>query len=375
MALTDKIGLHTLISYQSAATPDAIALEDSNGLKMSFREMEAVSDALAFEIQKYGVEKGYIVPIYRHRDYRSVISMIAIMKTGAAYCPIDPMYPKDRVDYMIGNCEANFIISNAGLAQELAYEGNVLDLDSIWETLPFNGPSFPAAAVSPEDPVYVIFTSGSTGKPKGVLLHHGALVVYTPKMNDFFVNSRPGRCLAASSFSFDASVQEIYLPLTTGLTKLLMNSNRGCFFEYHTSGDNFDLLDFNLIQEFAETELEILRRLDEGKYKATPFERIAPKRVPANRYQAELENTPRDYIPSPLFKGPLFLSKAGLYVDINDNHILNAAIDKIMINLNGVNSCADIAQKCGLDFDLVDKYLRRFQAKNLITIKPIGQNN
>ena len=177
--------------------------------------------------------------------------------------------------------------------------------------------------------------------------------------------------IEVKSFLNDCVVNDELILCHSGIDIPTVAFNRGSFFEYHTSGDNYDILDFDLIKDFSDTQLEIIKEMEKNCYLATPFERVPPRKTPANRYQELINYNPKDYIPIPKFKGPIFLSKYGLYVDINENPSLNTIIDKIMIRINGVNSCADIAKQVGTNFLIVDEQLKKYYNKSLIDIKKL----
>ena len=143
--------------------------------------------------------------------------------------------------------------------------------------------------------------------------------------------------------------------------------NRGTYYEYHTSGDNFDNLNFDLILDASELMFDVVNRMDQKKYNTTSYERIPPRISFANRYEKNLcnESVP-NFLPVPFFTGPIFLSKHGLYVDWQDDPDLNRIIEKIMISINGVNTCYDIAKYCGVKAKVVSDYLKKFEEKGLI---------
>lgn len=145
--------------------------------------------------------------------------------------------------------------------------------------------------------------------------------------------------------------------------------NREGFEYYHTNKDTFENLDFDKILEVHEICFDLLNRMDQRKYLVTEFERVPPRRSFANRF--EKSSVKQDYKITPLFTGPIFLSKHGVYVDWQDDPDLNRAIEKIMINTNGVNTCSDIAEICGLSFDKVLDYLKKFEEKKLVRIEAI----
>ena len=145
--------------------------------------------------------------------------------------------------------------------------------------------------------------------------------------------------------------------------------NRGTFLQYHTSGDNYDLLDWDVLLEGAEAIFEIVNTMDNGKYRSSEFERIPPRKSVANRYQKnqiEYEVSRGDFIPVPKFKGPIFLSKRGLYVDWREDPKLNSIMDKILVSMNGVNTCSDISKYCGIEFETIVGLVENFFDQDLI---------
>ena len=216
--------IHHLLARQCALSPARIALADSKGNSITYQELNRVTEALASRLLENGLGKSQLVPIYRDRDYKSIISMIAILKAGAAFCPIDTIYPEDRVKRILDNCNSQVMISSKELTSHLSYPGVVLDLDFIWDDLlSFEG-SFKAPRVSGEDPAYAFFTSGSTGTPKGVLIPHRALLTYLSEVTKYFNEDILRRSLTVASFSFDASIGQVFPALLHGGTLLVASS-------------------------------------------------------------------------------------------------------------------------------------------------------
>jgi aminopeptidase-like protein len=146
--------------------------------------------------------------------------------------------------------------------------------------------------------------------------------------------------------------------------------NRGTYYQYHTSGDRFEILNFDLILEASNVMLEILHRLNSGEYSVNSFERIPPRHSFANRYEENTYlNEVIDFLPKPNFTGPLFLSKHNLYVDWQNDPDMNRVIDKVMISINGVNTFYDICKYSGGNYELVSKYLNRFKDLGLVTFE------
>lgn len=184
-----------------------------------------------------------------------------------------------------------------------------------------------------------------------VLLDHHA--------NNFEVKDYLDRCIVNDELIYNH----------VGVNIPMISINRGTFDHYHTSGDNFKRLNFDLINEAADIIYEVVSRIDNKKYTITQAERCPPRKTFANRYEKNLAS--EDYLPIPLFIGPLFLSKHDLYVDWQIDPELNRSIEKLMISINGINTCYDIADRCGLQFDKVYNYLIQFEKRNLIKIQKL----
>lgn len=147
--------------------------------------------------------------------------------------------------------------------------------------------------------------------------------------------------------------------------------NRGTFREYHTSGDCYEFVNFDLVYEVAEVTWKIIQQMEKEKFTVSDFERKPERIRAANRYSINANRHDNDYIPTPTYKGPIFLSKHGLYVDWRHNPKLNTILDRLLVQLNGTNSCSDIARYCGAEFSLIYDFLEKLYAKNLITKKPL----
>ena len=146
-----------------------------------------------------------------------VVGLLGILKAGAAYVPLDPAYPRDRIAYMLENAEIPLLLTQAQLRESLpSTDCRTVLIDSDWLEIAKQRQERPALILNPENRAYVIYTSGSTGKPKGVEIPHRAVVNFLTTMAE-----RPGmtasdRLLAVTTLSFDIAGLEIYLPLTRG---------------------------------------------------------------------------------------------------------------------------------------------------------------
>ncbi len=197
------------IRAQAARTPDAPAVSDTDRT-LSYRELMGRADALAATLHARGVGRGDLVGIALERDVDLFVGVVGVLASGAAYVPLDPDYPEERIRAMA---------ADAGLAAVLATPAVAARLD-LGVTVLHPADVAKGAAAEPAhtaaDPAYVIYTSGSTGTPKGVVLEHRNVTNFFAAMDDVIDHDDPGTWLAVTSLSFDISVLELVWTLTRG---------------------------------------------------------------------------------------------------------------------------------------------------------------
>ncbi|MFF2063026.1 amino acid adenylation domain-containing protein [Streptomyces sp. NPDC058200] len=210
--------LPALFEAQAALTPDAPALR-SEGATVSYARLGAEADRLAEELRSHGVGPESVVGVCLPRGTGLVVALLAVVKAGGAYLPLDPEYPPERLHFMLDDSGARVVVSDAGL-ESLVSGGarQVVDIDADRSARPAPAP-LPGPA--PEHPAYVIYTSGSTGRPKGVVVEHRAIVNRLHWMQEAYGLTAADRVLQKTPYSFDVSVWEFFWPLTTGATLVL----------------------------------------------------------------------------------------------------------------------------------------------------------
>ncbi len=194
---------------QAAKTPDAIAVVHKN-TRLTYKELSAQADRLAWALRESGVQKSDIVPIFSRFNEDMFIGALGIMKAGCAYLPIDPAYPAERIIYMLQDSGAKCIVCSQGLAVPGELPHIVISKEPALGVAPF------PVEFDPESLAYVIYTSGSTGKPKGVMITQGALGNMVQWHNRYYGIKEGDRSCKYASFSFDASVHEMYPQLAAG---------------------------------------------------------------------------------------------------------------------------------------------------------------
>jgi amino acid adenylation domain-containing protein len=208
--------LGELIQAQAGRRDGAVAVVCGER-SMSYRELDDASNRLARELWRRGVVPGSRVAIFLDRSPDLLVALLAVLKSGSAYIPLDPVYPVERLRHVFENSRPAAIITGAALRERLLPLSTatvLLDSESLLIAAQSAAPL--ALAASADDPAYVIYTSGSTGRPKGVIIHHRALVNLLCAMR-----TRPGMSgedvvVSVTTISFDIAVLEMFLPLIVG---------------------------------------------------------------------------------------------------------------------------------------------------------------
>ncbi|MFJ9033467.1 amino acid adenylation domain-containing protein [Streptomyces sp. NPDC102274] len=203
-----------LILAQARTTPDAVALADA-GQQLTYRETLLRAGALSDRMRERGVTPRSLVGIHLPRSADMVVAVLATWLTGAAYLPLDPAYPKARLDHVAQDSGLTVVISTAQGAADVSGHGvDVLIPDGRTPTA--TALPQPPAGLAPDDLAYVIYTSGSTGSPKGVMVEHDQFATFCRAMDER-VGGGPGHTwLAVTSLSFDISTLELLWTLTRG---------------------------------------------------------------------------------------------------------------------------------------------------------------
>ncbi|HKN49043.1 MAG TPA: amino acid adenylation domain-containing protein, partial [Actinomycetota bacterium] len=218
--------LPDLFEAQVARTPHAPAVV-SEGEKLSYAELNEAANRLAHLLIARGAGPERFVALALPRSAGTIVAMLAVLKAGAAYLPIDPAYPPDRIAFMLHDARPALILAVAETAERVPAVAGVsqLVLDDVatLEALAHQITTNPTdtdrlGPLSPAHPAYVIYTSGSTGRPKGVVVAHGGVVELAAWATTQFGASGLSRVVASTSLNFDVSVFEILCPLTAGGT-------------------------------------------------------------------------------------------------------------------------------------------------------------
>ncbi|CAL9585075.1 Chondramide synthase cmdD [Streptomyces sp. enrichment culture] len=213
--------LHELIAEQAARTPDATALV-FDGNRLSYAELDERAGRLARWLRRHGAGPERFVAVCAERSPELVVGLLGVLKAGAAYVPLDPEYPADRLAFMLADSAPALVLTQERLRDRLPHTGaTVLALDTGWaQTADASGDPLPRDA-TPDTLAYMIYTSGSTGRPKGVPNTHRGIVNRLLWMQDRYRLDDTDRVLQKTPCSFDVSVWEFFWPLMTGATLVL----------------------------------------------------------------------------------------------------------------------------------------------------------
>ena len=207
--------LADLVARQIAATPDAIAVvDDGTGGTLTYRELGAWADRIAARLVGLGAGPGTRVAVCLPRSPELVAALVAVVRTGAAYVPLDPDYPSARIGFMLRDAAPVAVLADTAPDTDVP----VLPVP---DPAGADGGARVGAGPGPGDAAYVIYTSGSTGVPKGVVVSHRAIVNRLHWMQEEFRLTADDRVLQKTSASFDVSVWEFFWPLCTGATLVL----------------------------------------------------------------------------------------------------------------------------------------------------------
>lgn len=212
---------------QVEKTPDAIAIKGSNN-NYTFKELENISSQFSnFLVSQFNLQKSNPIAIQLELNEYLVIAVLGILKANSFYVPIDVKMPDKRKQYLKNDLEINYIVTDSSLDSLSDYpQENVIFIDKILKNLESYSKSIDLR-IDPIDLAYVIYTSGSTGNPKGVMIEHGSLMNYLSWANDYYLSNELNNSDFGlfTSISFDLTVTSLFLPLISGGTLNMFDSN------------------------------------------------------------------------------------------------------------------------------------------------------
>jgi len=213
--------LPQLFEAQVEQTPDAVAVI-FNDESLTYRELNQRANQLAHFLRARGVGAESLVGICVERSLEMLVAVLGVLKAGAAYVPLDPNYPRARLNLMLADAGVSLVLTQEKVAEVLTeFAGTVLCLDAQWQQIAAENTNNPAPLNTAENLAYVIYTSGSTGAPKGAMIAHQSLVNFAVNAKTDYELSAGDKVLQFASLNFDTSAEEIFPCLLSGATLVL----------------------------------------------------------------------------------------------------------------------------------------------------------
>jgi non-ribosomal peptide synthetase component F len=217
--------VHREIESRVQEHPDRYALIFRD-TALTYRQLNERADRIANVLYTAGAGPDIPVAIGMDRSLEMVVSMLAVLKAGSAYLPIDPTFPQERIDFILSDGDAHAVLTSRALRERFSDQAvPAICVDA--DPLP-DAPSGGGNSISPtsgEHLAYLMYTSGSTGKPKGVMVEHRNVISFFAAMDRVIGTERPGVWLAVTSISFDISVLELLWTLARGFTVIIQPSD------------------------------------------------------------------------------------------------------------------------------------------------------
>lgn len=209
-----------LFENQVEVSPDFIAMV-YGGKRITYAELNMKANRLAYLLKESGVTKENVVGVLMERSVELITAILAVLKAGGAYLPIDADYPGKRIEYLLKDSGAGFLVTSSSLAIRNEIDTGDIKVISVEDIPPRGGDRNPDRINTPPDLAYVIYTSGTTGEPKGVMVEHQSFVNFAQAVSRVIGRESIRNFLSVTSVSFDVFVFETLVPLTRGLCTVL----------------------------------------------------------------------------------------------------------------------------------------------------------
>lgn len=207
--------VHELFEEQVNKTPEATAVVFDN-VSLTYAELNQRANQLAHHLKNQGVGPEMLIGLYLERSVDMVVALLGTLKAGAAYVPLDPAYPKNRIAFIVEDAQIRLLLTQQHLVESLPTQAAAICLDVDWRAIAPESIENLSLGARPENLAYVLYTSGSTGNPKGVQIEHRNLVNFLSSMRWQPGLKQGDIVLAVTSLSFDIAGLELWLPLLTG---------------------------------------------------------------------------------------------------------------------------------------------------------------
>lgn len=213
--------VHQLFEEQAARTPDAPAVV-FNDRTFTYAELNQRANQLARYLKRHNAQPEMLVAVHLEQSFEFLVAMLGILKSGAAFVPLDPLYPRETLAFMLADAKASLLLTRQALPTELAQSGaKVINLDASAADIADESVYDPSVTASGDNLAYAIYTSGSTGQSNGVLITHDSLTKYSLDFSERIGLRARDRILQFASPSFDVSLEEIFPTLLCGATVVI----------------------------------------------------------------------------------------------------------------------------------------------------------
>ncbi len=212
----DDTRLHDFVARQAEKTPGDTAVICGDE-RITYRELNARANQLANYLIKRGAGPEVLIGVHTERSVRMLVGILGILKSGSAYVPLDPMYPRERIQNILEDSQAPLVLTQESIVSDLpGFGGQCILLDTDWPAIAQEPESEPLTNVSPSNLAYVLFTSGSTGRPKGVAIEHHSAATFVHWAQLAYNTQELAGVLLSTSICFDLSIFEMFVPLSMG---------------------------------------------------------------------------------------------------------------------------------------------------------------
>jgi amino acid adenylation domain-containing protein/non-ribosomal peptide synthase protein (TIGR01720 family) len=231
----DKKTIIDLFEKQVEEKPDAIAVVFDDD-KLSYRELNAKANQLGHYLQSLGVKPEIFVGLCLERSLEMIIGLLGILKAGGTYVPLDPVYPTERLAFMLEDTQLAVLLTQSNLTKILPEtQAQLVCLDGIDEIkqMSYLSRENPLNGAGPDHLAYLIYTSGSTGKPKGVMIEHNCIINHCCVVQAHYQLCSSDRVLQFTSLNFDPSLEQIFATLITGARLVLRENSAWSIADLH----------------------------------------------------------------------------------------------------------------------------------------------
>ncbi|NRV14639.1 amino acid adenylation domain-containing protein [Clostridium beijerinckii] len=246
--------IYNLFEEQVNKTPDKVALEFKEE-KVTYKELNEKSNQIANYLRENGIKNESIVGIMMSHSIELVIGILAVLKAGGTYLPIDPSYPADRVNYMLEDSQSSMLLVNIEVHEEIQYKGKIVNINKINIDLYIKENLMKINQLN--NLAYIIYTSGSTGKPKGVMIEHQGLTNYIWWAKKMYLKDDNDVMALHSSISFDLTITSIFTPLIAGNKIVIYDSDDTEFVLYKILRENK-----TTVMKLTPAHLSLLKDMD-----------------------------------------------------------------------------------------------------------------